>query len=65
MSYIEIYRKCDFCGLERRFGSSIIINYLGEGIGKIKVCPDCRSKHSIEDLYKKLGEKNQEFDSIG
>lgn len=49
----EWNKKCDFCNLEKRFGSEIIINYCGESIGKIKVCPECRSKHTIEDLYEK------------
>ncbi len=48
---------CTFCGEKVEFASAITISYLGQDISTLSVCPDCRIRYQIVDLYKRAMKK--------
>ena len=57
-------QKCFFCGKEKEFNSYFKLYYKPYGNllfkGDIPICYDCRKKHTIEDVYTKLAEMQEE-----
>jgi hypothetical protein len=48
--------NCVFCGKTKDWASTITIDLQGQST-KISVCPKCREKHSIAELYKQIARK--------
>lgn len=53
-------KKCLFCDKDRKmyhWKSSIIIYAKWYALGIVTVCPQCRGKYTIAEMYAKLSEK--------
>ena len=55
-SHFERDQECLFCGKAKTWRSALIgvINKSAQPLFIVTVCPDCRKRHTIQEIYEKV-----------
>ena len=54
---IDWRNECIFCGKKKTWKTDVQISYQNETVLTVTVCPECREKYTVAEVYSRINKK--------